>query len=103
MYYINGDKNQFCFSKDKIFIGRYTLPNFIYYKNSEFSDIKNYPSDKRLKLIEEVLSNENIDLELKNKIIHCVLCAKWYPINNSYRYCYDCEYNPDRYNYENKG
>ena len=95
-YYIGGNQGQFAFSKNKDFIVKHTTPSFIYYKDIELSKQDDYwTSEKRLETVERIMLDKlkpNLTPEYKNKLVHCVLCIKWIPMNNASRYCATCPY-----------
>ena len=94
--YVGGTENQFVFSSDKNFVERYSTPSFVYYKDSEASNIKDFPEEWRLKKIEKYILQDNLTPEFKNNLAHCFLCVKWMLINNAYKYCDNCQYNPNK-------
>lgn len=53
--YVGGTENQFVFSSDKNFVERYSIPSFVYYKDSEASNIKDFPEEWRLNIFFKII------------------------------------------------
>lgn len=94
--YIGGNEQQFIISENEDFVVRYTSPSFVYYKQEPKAANAFYTDEKRIEKIASVICNDNYCLERKNDFIHCILCVKWYPLDNAMKYCYDCPYNMQR-------